>query len=78
MFEILPFKSVNVNAMDQQINTATGQLEVVTILSVKFEKSILSSLNFNAIDCSDSMSNFEHNMDFKKTKGFMHVEKIHL
>lgn len=76
MFAILPFKSIIVNAMDQQLNTATGQLEVVTILSVKFEKSILSSLNFDAIDCSDSMSNFEHNMDFKKTKGFIAVEKI--
>ncbi|MGG4409273.1 DUF4236 domain-containing protein [Niallia taxi] len=78
MFAILPFRSVIVNAMDQQINTATGQLEVLTILSVKFDKNILNSLNFDAIDCSDSMINFEHNMDFKKTKGFMAVEKIHL
>lgn len=78
MFAILPFNLVIVNAMDQQLNTATGQLEVVTILSVKFEKSALSSLNFNAIDCSDSMINFEHNMDFKKNKGFMAVEKVHL
>lgn len=76
MFAILPFKSVVVNAMDEQLNTATGKIEEVTILSVKFDKDVLNTLNFEAIDCSDSMSNFVHNMDFKKTKGFMPVEKL--
>ncbi|WP_433957784.1 DUF4236 domain-containing protein [Cytobacillus horneckiae] len=78
MFAILPFKSVVVNAMDEQLNTATGQIEIVTVLSVKFDKNVLNTLNFDAIDCSDSMINFEHNMDFKKTKGFKPIEKLQL
>ncbi|WP_205068210.1 hypothetical protein [Bacillus mesophilum] len=76
MFAILPFKSVVVNAMDEQLNTATGKIEAAVILSVKFDKDVLNTLHFEAIDCSDSMSNFVHNMDFKKTKGFKPVEKL--
>jgi len=33
-------------------------------------------LILEAIDCSDSMLNFEHNMIFRKTKGFLEVERV--
>ncbi|GAB6252013.1 hypothetical protein CN423_02125 [Bacillus cereus] len=46
------------------------------IFSVKIDKTTLNSLNFNTIDCSDSMVNFKYNINFKKTKGFELVSKL--
>ncbi|HHL3303682.1 TPA: DUF4236 domain-containing protein [Bacillus cereus] len=76
MFALLPVEYVYVHALDEKINTATGHREKAAILSVKIDKTTLNSLNFNTIDCSDSMVNFEHNMNFKKTKGFEFVSKL--
>lgn len=78
MFAILPFETVVVHAMDEILDTSTGRTETLPILSVRFDKALLNSLNFDAIDCSDSMANFEHQMKFKKTQGFSAVEKIQL
>ncbi|KOF10621.1 hypothetical protein AC739_08130 [Planococcus glaciei] len=78
MFAILPFEMVVVHAMDEVLNTSTGRTKILPILSVKFDKATLNSLYFEAIDCSDSMTNFEHNMRFKKTQGFAPVEKVQL
>lgn len=78
MFAILPFDTVVVHAMDEILDTATGRTDTLPILSVRFDKAVLNSLNFEAIDCSDSMVNFEHHMKFKKTQGFSPVEKIEL
>lgn len=78
MFAILPFEQVIVNAMDELLDTSTGRVNSVPILSVKFDKEKLNYLNFETIDCSDSMSNFVHNMNFKKTQGFKPVEKVQI
>lgn len=78
MFAILPFETVVVHAMDEILDTSTGRTESLPILSVRFDKAMLNSLNFDTIDCSDSMANFEHQMKFKKTQGFSPVEKIQL
>ncbi|OFC91226.1 hypothetical protein BTGOE4_37260 [Bacillus thuringiensis] len=48
----------------------------VAIFSVKIDKTTLNSLNFNTIDCSESMVNFEHKINFKKTKGLEFVSKL--
>lgn len=45
-------------------------------LSVVFNREVLNGLNFEAIDPSDAMKNFRHNMKFMKTKGFSPVERI--
>lgn len=76
MFALLPLKDVIINALDNRLNTATGRYEKVAILSVKIKREILNSLNMDLIDPSDSMSNFECNMKFKKTSGFLEVEKL--
>ena len=78
MFAILPFETVVVHAMDEILDTSTGKTETLPILSVRFDKAVLNSLNFETIDCSDSMVNFENNMKFKKTQGFIPVKKIEL
>lgn len=76
MFALLPLEYVYINAYDYILNTSNGNEERTLILSVKIEKYKLNELNFETIDCSDSMNNFEHNMNFKKTTGFSQVDEI--
>lgn len=76
MFALLPIDYVIINALDDRLDTSTGIYNKETVVSVKIDKSTLYSLNLDLIDPSDSMNNFMCNMDFKKTKGLMPVEKI--
>ncbi len=39
-------------------------------------RATLKGINMEAIDPSDCMQNFIHNMSFKKTKGFEAVETV--
>jgi len=73
---LLPLAYVVVHAVDNCLNPATCYTEDVTILSVVFEKRQLSSLNFQATDRSEALTNFRHNMKFLKTDGFKHVDRI--
>jgi len=76
LFSTLPDKLVIVTAVDELLNTKTGHLEESPILSACISRSTLQSLNLEAIDPSDSMTNFVHNMSFKKTKGFAAVPRV--
>ncbi|KAE9634425.1 MAG: hypothetical protein PWP07_299 [Epulopiscium sp.] len=76
MFALLPVSTVIVHAVDNALNTETGYHDEITILSVVFNREVLNGLNFEAIDPSDAMKNFRHNMKFMKTKGFSPVERI--
>ena len=46
------------------------------ILSVKIMPETIQRLNLDMIDPSDSMRNFVHNMNFKKTSGFNEVDRV--
>jgi len=76
LFSAIPDKLVLVTAVDELLNSQTGHLEEAPILSVAVSRNTIESLNLEAIDPSDSMANFKHNMSFKKTKGFDRVERI--
>jgi len=76
LFSLLPLKTVFIHAYDEQLNTETGHEERLLILSIKIDRDILNGLNFENIDCSDSMNNFQHHMQFRKYRGFDLVEKI--
>lgn len=76
MFALLPLHTVYIHAVDNRLNTATGYVEKITILSVKLEKGKLNRLNFANIDCSDALEAFKHKMHFKKTKGFEPVARL--
>lgn len=75
-FALLPVDTVVVHAVDNILNTATGFEEETTLLSVKFDRSRVMSLNMAMIDPSDALGGFEHNMKFKKTEGFQPVNRI--
>ena len=76
MFALLPVDKVIVHAVDNALNTATGNQEEVTYVSVIFDRATFNKINLNAIDPSDSLINFEHNMKFAKTTGFKPVVKL--
>ena len=76
-FQLLPtVNEVQVNVKGSLMNSATGNFEEQTIVSVKINRPKLDELNFDLLDPSDSMSNFEHKMDFKKNEGFKPVQDL--
>ncbi len=76
LFHIIPLDEVFVTCMATMLNTNTGHQELTPILSVQFVRETFRALNLANIDPSDSMRNFNHNMSFKKTKGFASVEPL--
>ncbi|OGC01233.1 hypothetical protein A2V82_01595, partial [candidate division KSB1 bacterium RBG_16_48_16] len=78
LFALLPIEEVVITAFGNLLNTQTGYMENQPLLSVFLPRETLLRLNFQMIDPSDSMNNFKHNMNFKKTTGFQAVEKIRL
>jgi len=76
LFSLLPIKISIINVYGNLLNKATGHKEDTPILSVAVSRSTLDGLNLDLIDPSDSMSNFVHKMDFKKSEGFRPVNLI--
>lgn len=76
LLAILPDDLVIVTATDNMLNSVTGHIEELPLLSVAFSRKALYALNLDTIDPSDSMKNFVHNMSFKKTTGFSAVAAL--
>ncbi len=76
IFALLPINKIIISAEDELLNKSTGHTELLPILSVLIYRETFENLNLNLIDTSDSMINFVHNMDFKKTTGFKIIDKI--
>lgn len=76
LFALLPINRVLVTATCNMLNTATGHKEQQNILSVLMPREIFNKLNFQQIDPSNSLVNFEHKMKFYKTKGFAPIDAI--
>jgi hypothetical protein len=76
LFALLPTEMVLVHATGELLNTKTGNVEQVPILSVAIPRRTLELLNLDMLDPSDCMGNFVHRMAFKKTKGFEAVERL--
>lgn len=76
LFQFLPFDEVYVTCQATMLNSKTGHQELSPILSAQFIRASFTRLNLDNIDPSDSMSNFNHVMSFKKTKGFQVIEPL--
>ncbi len=76
LFSLLPLNLIIVTVLGSILDSATGHVEDKPILSVGLIRDTLEALNFDAIDPSDSMRNFKHNMAFKKTAGFAPVNAM--
>ena len=75
-FALLPVEKVLIHAVDTILNTATGQDEEITIVSVAIDRERLEKLNFERLDPSDAVTSFPCKMGFKKTKGFEPVARL--
>ena len=75
-FALLPIQKVIIHAVDCQLNTATGNEDEITIVSVKIKRDALMTINFERIDPSDCLSGFEINEKFRKTTGFAPVDRL--
>jgi len=74
LYALLPIEKTIINAVCNMLNTKTGHMEDMPILSVYFPKDTFKGLNFENIDPSDSLENFVHKMNFKKDQGFNPIE----
>lgn len=75
-FALLPIQKVLIHAVDSQLNTATGNEDEITIVSVMIKRDALMTINFERIDPSDCLAGFEINEKFRKTAGFAPVDRI--
>lgn len=75
-FAYLPIKLVVINATSDLFNSSIGRRECQTILSICIYRDQLDQINFEAIDPSDCLRNFKHNMKFGKTTGFSQVQQL--
>lgn len=78
MQALLPVSQVVVHALAKQLNPVNGLIESQVIVSAAMPRATLTELNFTALDPSDSMRNFNHNMKFTKTGGFQTVDRVGL
>jgi hypothetical protein len=78
LFAILPDKLIIVTAIDCVLNAETEVLENSTILSIAMSRKLMAKLKLKTLEPSTVISDFVHNMSFKKTKGFEEVESIDL
>lgn len=76
IFGLLPIKALIVNAKCKMLNTATGRMEMQTVLSVKLMRETMEKINFELIDPSDALKNFVCNMNFKKSLGMTPVNPL--
>ncbi len=76
LFALLPIRVVFVHTVVQGVNTATGHVEDVPIVSVAFPRERFGQLNFDALDASDAVTGFGAAMKFKKTTGFERVDVL--
>lgn len=74
LFALLPIDMIIVNAFGSLLNKKTGHIEDTPILSMAVPRKTFDMLNFENLDPSDSLNNFVHNMNFKKSNGFGPVE----
>lgn len=76
LFSILPLDEVLIHAKDSLLDTSIGYDVKQDILSVRITRAKMQNMNFDLIDPSDSMMNFECNMKFLKTKGFQPIKRL--
>jgi hypothetical protein len=76
IFGLLPVDEIIVTTKSKLLNKATGRLDEQPLLSVRFIRETMNTLNYPNIDPSDSMTNFIHNMGFKKSQGMSSIEEL--
>jgi hypothetical protein len=76
LLALLPIHTVYVTAAGNMLDPSSGHLKDQSILSLVVPRQTLETLRFEALDPSEALRNFNHRMDFKKTKGFASIEPL--
>jgi hypothetical protein len=76
VFALLPVDTLLVTAFVDSIDTQTGQTMEQPVLSVVMPRKLVAKLNFERIDPSDSMEQFQHRGDLKVTRKSLSFETI--
>lgn len=76
MLNILPLEEIYVTCLAEMLDSSTGYQVQTPILSVQFVRSTFKKLNLGMIDPSDALNNFNHTMQFNRTKGFSGIEPL--
>ena len=77
-FAILPISQVYIHVKQIKVNEGTGLYEQIYILSVKLERAWIEYIELEKIDPSQAIQHMPHRMNFKKTKGFLPIEKLNI
>src|SRR5699024_2046174 len=78
LFASLPIGACMIHMTDSPLNKRTGHYEERVLLSVLFDRQTMDRLNFSFIHPFDAMYNFQHQMEFLKTKGLRSVKRLTL
>jgi len=78
LFSMLPYEEIVINSNVKMLNKATGYHEHSMVLSVFYVRETIEHINYDLIDPSDAITNFVHNMNFKKTRGFEKVDQMEM
>ena len=73
---LVPVNAVVVTARVNRLNPATGHIEEQPILSVAVPRATMRQLNLQSASASAALTNFSHNVSFKKTQGFGPVSEV--
>lgn len=78
-FNLLPaLRYLVLTAQTEMLDSSTVHMGLVPIASVIIPRHTLETLNFARLDASDSLANFDHQVSFKKTKGFAPCKELTL
>ena len=67
-FALLPVDTVLLTASADSLDLRTGHTVEQPVLSVAMPRSAVARLNFDQLDASDAMENFQHRGDFKASR----------
>lgn len=65
--------AVEVRAILELLDTATGHVEAEPVVIARITRSLLDNVNLGRLDPSDFIESINHQMRFLKTKGFQRL-----
>jgi hypothetical protein len=68
IFALLPVDTVLIAASADLLNSSNGHLDEKPVLSVVMSRAVVMRLNFNQIDPSDALDNFQRRGDFRASR----------
>lgn len=78
LFNILPVEDVFVNVWETELNKYSGVPEKERILSILIDRDTFMKLNLEKVNPFDALTNFRHEVEFVKTRGFKEINELNI